>query len=176
MTTFGPDHATDIIETMVGGLDKPFYVNTFNRGAVTNMADDAFLELLCDVDADGPRPQPVGEMPRGLRGLQEQVLDTHELTAEAVVTCDRRLLRRAMLTDPLVSSLADADAILPGDYNLPHSVAWVLAGEERASEERMLELLEPYRGHRFRMIRLIWMKAAKPPRRGPKRSRRRPAQ
>lgn len=111
-TRLGPDHATDIIENMVGDLRRPFYVNTFNDGAVTNMADDAFLELLCDVDMDGPRPRPVGEMPRGLRGLQEVVLDTHELTAEAVATCDLTLLRRAMLTDPLVTSLADADAIV----------------------------------------------------------------
>ena len=112
MPTFGPDHATDIIENMVGGLGKPFYVNTPNRGAVCNMSDDAFLELLCDVDMDGPVPRPVGEMPRGLRGMQEVVLDTHELTAEAVVKCDHSLLRRAMLTDPLVTSMADADAIL----------------------------------------------------------------
>jgi alpha-galactosidase len=61
---------------------------------------------------EGPRPLPVGEMPRGLRGLQEQVLDTHELTAEAIVKCDRTLVRRAMLTDPMISSIADADAII----------------------------------------------------------------
>ncbi len=108
----GPDHATDIIESMVGGLGKVFYVNTFNEGAVVNMSDDAFLELLCEVDMDGPRPLPVGEMPRGLRGLQEQVLDTHELTAQAIVACDRALLRRALLTDPLSSSIADGDAII----------------------------------------------------------------
>ncbi len=112
METFGPDHATDIIENMVGNLGKPFYVNTQNRGAVTNMADDAFLELLCDIDMNGPRPRPVGAMPRGLRGLQEIVLDTHELTAEAVAKGDMALLRRAMLTDPLVNSIADADAII----------------------------------------------------------------
>ena len=114
MTTFGPDHATDIIENMVGGLGKPFYVNTLNRCSVSNMNDDAFLELLCDVDMQGVRPRPVGEMPRGLRGMQEVVLDTHELTAEAVMRCDYNLLRRAMLTDPLVTSIADADAILNG--------------------------------------------------------------
>ena len=76
------------------------------------MAEDAFLELLCDIDMDGPRPRPVGEMPRGLRGLQEVVLDTHELTAEAIVKADYRLLRRALMTDPLTNSIADADAIL----------------------------------------------------------------
>ncbi|MDE2857402.1 MAG: glycoside hydrolase family 4 [Chloroflexota bacterium] len=112
MANFGPDHATDVIENMVGDLGKPFYINTYNRGAVSNMADDAFLELLCDLDMDGPLPRPVGEMPRGLRGLQEQILDTHELTAEAVVKGDYALLRRAMMTDPLTNSIADADAIL----------------------------------------------------------------
>ncbi len=112
MTMYGPDHATDIIENMAGGLGKPFYINTRNRGAVSNMAEDAFLELLCDVDMNGPVPRPAGEMPRGIRGLQEQILDAHELTAEAVVKGDYALLRRAMLTDPLTNSIADADAIL----------------------------------------------------------------
>ncbi|WP_299092269.1 glycoside hydrolase family 4 [uncultured Metabacillus sp.] len=112
MNTFGPDHATDIIENMVGGLGKPFYINTLNQGAVTNMNDDSFLELLCEVTMDGVKPLPVGEMPRGIRGMQELVLDTHELTAEAVVEGDRTKLRRAMLTDPLVNSIADADQII----------------------------------------------------------------
>jgi alpha-galactosidase len=51
-------------------------------------------------------------MPLGLHGMQQQVLDAHTLTAEAVARCDYSLLRRAMLVDPLISSLADADAIL----------------------------------------------------------------
>jgi alpha-galactosidase len=51
-------------------------------------------------------------MPLGLHGMQQQVLDAHTLTAEAAANCDRSLLRRAMLVDPLTSSLADADAIL----------------------------------------------------------------
>ncbi|RKL66988.1 glycoside hydrolase family 4 [Salipaludibacillus neizhouensis] len=112
MNTFGPDHATDIIENMVGGLRKPFYINTLNQGAITNMNDNSFLELLCEVTMDGVKPLPVGEMPRGIRGMQELVLDTHELTAEAVVEGDRKKLRRAMLTDPLVNSIADADQII----------------------------------------------------------------
>ncbi|WP_197089708.1 glycoside hydrolase family 4 [Bacillus sp. SA1-12] len=112
MTSFAPDHATDIIENMVGGLGKPFYINTFNEGAVTNMNNDAFLELLCEVTMDGVKPLPVGEMPRGIRGMQELVLDTHELTAEAVIEGSREKLRRAMLTDPLVNSIADADQMI----------------------------------------------------------------
>ena len=106
------DHATDIIESMWGDLKKPFYINSPNRGAVTNMPDDAFLELRCDLDMNGPRPQPFGLMPRGLLGLQMQVLDTHELTAEAAVTCDRGTLLKAMATDPIVNNLGDARNIM----------------------------------------------------------------
>jgi alpha-galactosidase len=108
----GDDHATDIIESMWGGLNKPFYVNSANRGAVTNLAADAFLELRCDLDMRGPRPQPFGEMPLGLLGLTQSVLDAHEMTAQAAVKCDRGLLRRAMMTDPLCNNIGDADACI----------------------------------------------------------------
>lgn len=106
------DHATDIIESMWGGLGKAFYVNTANRGAVSNMADDAFLELRSHLDMNGPVPLPAGEMPRGLLGLEQQVLDTHELTAEAAATCDRGILLRALATDPIVNNLVDAEALM----------------------------------------------------------------
>nr|WP_208420420.1 glycoside hydrolase family 4 [Paenibacillus lupini] len=112
MGSFGPDHATDIIENMVGNLGKRFFINTLNSGAVTNMNDDSFLELLSEVSMDGIKPLHVGEMPRGIRGMQELVLDTHELTAEAVVEQSFIKLRRAMMTDPLVNSIHDADMII----------------------------------------------------------------
>ena len=110
--TIGNDHATDIIESMWAGLNKPFYVNSANRGSVTNLAADAFLELRCDLDMRGPRPQPFGVMPRGLLALTQEVLDTHELTVEAAVTGSRSILRRAMLTDPIVNNIGDADACI----------------------------------------------------------------
>jgi alpha-galactosidase/6-phospho-beta-glucosidase family protein len=106
------DHATDIIESMWGGLGKAYYVNTPNRGAVTNMADDAFLELQCDLDMESVTPRKLGEMPRGLLGLEQQVLDTHELTAEAAVTCDKKLLLRAMVTDPIINNYEDAKMVM----------------------------------------------------------------
>jgi alpha-galactosidase len=106
------DHATDIIESMWGGRGKSFYINSANRGAVTNMAPDAFLELRCHLDMHGPIPQPFGEMPRGILGLQQQVLDTHELTAKAAATCDRETLLQAMLVDPIVNNVTDAKAII----------------------------------------------------------------
>jgi 3-methyladenine DNA glycosylase/8-oxoguanine DNA glycosylase len=51
--------------------------------------------------------------------------------------------------------LGDPDAVPTGDLHLPHEVAWALAGEPRADDRRMLELLEPFRGQRFRVLRLL---------------------
>jgi 3-methyladenine DNA glycosylase/8-oxoguanine DNA glycosylase len=70
----------------------------------------------------------------------------------------------------LVSStvFADADAVPTGDYHLPNTVAWALAGEPRADDARMLELLEPYRGHRARVIRLLHAGGPHAPAFGPK--------
>lgn len=107
-----PDHATDIIEAMWAGLDKQFFINTANSGTVPNMPKDAFLEMLCDVSMNGPKPRPVGDAPAGLRGLWQQVLDSHELTVRAAATGDRDLLLRAFLCDPLISSIEDSRAMI----------------------------------------------------------------
>lgn len=106
------DHATDVIESMWGDMGKRFYINCPNQGAIGNLADDAFLESLCDVDMQGVRPHHIGDFPRGLLGLQQQVLDTHELTVEAAVSGNRALLRRAMLSDPICNNIGDADACI----------------------------------------------------------------
>ena len=42
----------------------------------------------------------------------EQVVDTTELTAEAAFTCDRDVLLRALVTDPIVNSISDARRIM----------------------------------------------------------------
>jgi 3-methyladenine DNA glycosylase/8-oxoguanine DNA glycosylase len=49
----------------------------------------------------------------------------------------------------------DPDALPLADLHLPHLVTWALARERPGTDERMAELLEPYRGHRFRAVRLL---------------------
>lgn len=65
-------------------------------------------------------------------------------------------------------AFGDADAVPVGDYHLPHSVGYAFEGTPRSTDERMLELLEPYRGHRARVIRLIIAGGITAPRFGPK--------
>jgi 3-methyladenine DNA glycosylase/8-oxoguanine DNA glycosylase len=74
----------------------------------------------------------------------------------------------------------DPDAVSVGDWHIPHTVAWALAGEVRAgsrdampagispADERMLELLEPFRGHRGRVCLLLERAGYGAPRFGPR--------
>jgi 3-methyladenine DNA glycosylase/8-oxoguanine DNA glycosylase len=65
----------------------------------------------------------------------------------------------------------DPDAVSVGDYHIPHTVSWALAGEARAGsspDERMLELLEPFRGHRGRVCLLLEAGGLGAPRFGPR--------
>jgi 3-methyladenine DNA glycosylase/8-oxoguanine DNA glycosylase len=65
--------------------------------------------------------------------------------------------------------LGDPDAVPVGDFHLPHIVAWNLAGEARADDRRMLELLEPYRGQRGRVLQALVRVGGREPAFGPRR-------
>lgn len=66
------------------------------------------------------------------------------------------------------AAFGDPDAVSVGDFHLPHLVAWALAGEPRGTDARMLELLEPWRGQRARVVRLLEASGITPPRYGPR--------
>lgn len=63
----------------------------------------------------------------------------------------------------------DDDAVPVGDYHIPNMVAFNLAGESRADDSRMLALLEPFRGQRGRVIRLLGVAGRRAPAFGPRR-------
>lgn len=63
----------------------------------------------------------------------------------------------------------DPDTVEVGDYHLKNLVAWNLAGEPRASDRRMLELLEPFAGRRGRVVLLLRSAGRPAPRYGPRR-------
>ena len=69
----------------------------------------------------------------------------------------------------LVSATAfgDTDAVPVGDFHLPNTIAWHLAGEARADDRRMLRLLEPWEGERWRVV-LLAKAAGKAPAYGPR--------
>jgi 3-methyladenine DNA glycosylase/8-oxoguanine DNA glycosylase len=107
-----------------------------------------------------------------------QTAAAHARRLEATADMDPAEARRLLTMLPGIgpwsaaevstAAYGDRDVVSMGDYHLPHQVAWALAGEVRGSETRMLELLEPYRGHRARVIRLLALGGIQAPRFGPR--------
>lgn len=64
-------------------------------------------------------------------------------------------------------AFGDADAVSVGDYHVPGMVGRALLGRE-VDDAGMLELLEPYAGHRHRVTRLLSGTTPWPQRRGPR--------
>ncbi len=65
-------------------------------------------------------------------------------------------------------AFGDADAVSVGDYHIPKMIGWTLVGRP-VDDDGMLELLEPMRPHRQRVVRLLEASGlAYEPRRGPR--------
>ncbi len=65
-------------------------------------------------------------------------------------------------------ALGDPDALSVGDYHLSAMIGWTLLGRP-IDDEAMVELLEPMRPHRYRVVRLLEVSGlAQLPRRGPR--------
>lgn len=61
----------------------------------------------------------------------------------------------------------DPDSPSVGDFHVPALVGWALTGAP-VDDDGMLELLEPWRGHRHRVVRLIEASGFEKPRFGPR--------
>ncbi len=105
----------------------------------------------------------VARVARALRRVAD--LPTHEAAA---------LLHTVRGIGPWTSAtalgmrLGRPEPIPVGDFHLPNTVAWALAGEPRADDASMVTLLEPFGGQAFRVIRLITAARIEAPKRGPR--------
>ncbi len=69
--------------------------------------------------------------------------------------------------ETIAVSHGDADAVSVGDFHLKHVAVWHLAGRPRGTDAEMIDLLEQFRPHRGRVLRLLEA-AGLPPRYGPR--------
>ncbi|WP_197515989.1 DNA-3-methyladenine glycosylase 2 family protein, partial [Mycobacterium sp. 1465703.0] len=140
---------------------------------------------------DGMRVMPAAQVWRNIPSWEFHRANVDPRRAQAVVTCARRAsslerlvswpasrAREALMSLPGVGewtaaetaqrAFGDADAVSLGDYHIPKMVGWTLLGRP-VDDAGMLELLEPMRPHRQRVVRLLEASGlAYEPRRGPR--------
>ena len=64
-------------------------------------------------------------------------------------------------------ALGDPDSVSFGDYHVAKDIGWALTGTP-VDDDGLAELLEPYRGHRYRVQHLLGLAGHHRPRRGPR--------
>jgi len=99
------EHGSYIIESLETGRIYRGHFNVVNNGTITNLADDAIVEVPGYVDYNGMNIPKVGDLPLGCAAICNQSISVQRMAVEAAVTGDDQLLKQAMLLDPLVGAV-----------------------------------------------------------------------
>jgi 6-phospho-beta-glucosidase len=103
------DLAVRVISAMVNDLGETFDVNVPNRGAISNLPEDAIVEVAATVDHLGPHPFAMGPLPKPLLGYQHALILSQELAIDAALSGSRTDLLQAILAHPLIHSVDAAE-------------------------------------------------------------------
>lgn len=107
------EYGSYIIEAME--TDIPFKIggNVLNTGGlISNLPENAVVEVPCLVDASGVAPTYIGDLPEQLAALNRTNINTQLLTIEAAITRKKEYIYQAALLDPHTAAELSMDDII----------------------------------------------------------------
>ena len=105
--------AVPIITGVLGNTHQyELAVNVPNRGLIPNLPDWAIVEVPATIDASGVHGVPVGPLPEPIAAMCRAQIAVIDRVVEAGVHGDRTAVLQALLLDPVVTSISQAEAIL----------------------------------------------------------------
>ncbi len=109
---FYSEAAVDLAASLLGGGGSPYQVvNTYNKGTLPFLPDDAVIETQAAVGPKGAIPLPVAPVDPLYAGLIANVTAYEELALEAALHGGRNRVFRALLAHPLVGQYDHADTL-----------------------------------------------------------------
>ena len=94
------EYGSRIIEAIETGKPYKIYGNVINNGMITNLPDNACVEIPIMVDENGFNPCYVGDLPAQLAALNMTHISVHELTIKAAETLKKEYVYMAAYLDP----------------------------------------------------------------------------
>jgi alpha-galactosidase len=86
--------------------------NLPNAGFIPNLPNWAIVEIPATVDADGVHGIPIGPLPEPIAAMCHTQIAVIDQMVEAAVHGDRQAALQALLLDPVVNSISQAEAVL----------------------------------------------------------------
>ncbi|MFC8918828.1 6-phospho-beta-glucosidase [Streptomyces sp. NPDC057116] len=109
---FYSEAAVDLAAALLGGAaPRRQVVNTYNRGTLPFLPDDAVIEVQAAVDGSGAAPLPVPEVDPLYAGLIGHVTAYEDLALEAALRGGRDRVFRALLAHPLIGQYDRAEGL-----------------------------------------------------------------
>ncbi len=105
------EYGSEIIHSIETGQPRVIYGNVMNKGASSNLPDDACVELPILVDRQGLQPTVIGDLPMQLAALMQTQINVQKLTVEGILTGRRDHIHHAALLDPHTAAELDTDQI-----------------------------------------------------------------
>ncbi|MFD8565889.1 6-phospho-beta-glucosidase [Streptomyces sp. NPDC059639] len=105
--------AVALLAAAVTDSGETHVVNVRNNGTIAGLADDDVIEVPCRIDAAGATPLPQAPLPDEMRGPVQAVTAYERLISRAAVTGEERLLRKALLTHPLIGQYPLVQGLVP---------------------------------------------------------------
>ncbi len=105
------EHGSYIIEGLETGRVYRGHFNVVNNGCISNLPDDAIVEVPGYVDGNGINIPRVGALPAGCAAICMQSINVQRLAVEAAVSGNDFLLRQAMMLDPLTGAVCNGPEI-----------------------------------------------------------------
>ncbi len=106
------EYASHIMEAIVTGVPYEIGASVINNGLISNLPDDACVEVACLVNGSGIAPTYVGKLPTQLAALNMTNINAQLLTIEAAVTKDRQKIYQAAMLDPHTAAVLSLEDIV----------------------------------------------------------------
>jgi alpha-galactosidase len=105
------EHGSYIIEGLELGRAYRGHFNVPNNHCITNLPEDAVVEVPGYVDRNGVSIPIVGDLPLGCAAVCDVSINVQRLAVEAAVHGDVELLKQAMMMDPLTGAVCTTEEI-----------------------------------------------------------------
>jgi alpha-galactosidase len=106
------EYASYIMEAMETNVPYKIGGNVLNTGLITNLPQNAVVEVSCMVDASGVTPTVVGDLPEQCAAMNRTNINVQLLTIEAARTLKKDFIYQAAMMDPHCQSELSIDDIV----------------------------------------------------------------
>ncbi|MDR0140071.1 alpha-glucosidase/alpha-galactosidase [Metabacillus idriensis] len=105
------EYGAPIIHSIETGVNREIWGNVLNTNLISNLPENACVEVPCLVNKRGIQPIHIGDLPPHLAAMNMTNINVQQLVVEAVLTGNVDYVYQAVMLDPHTSSVLSLDEI-----------------------------------------------------------------